>query len=168
MGVALPRVQSVAELAARLGGSVDAAVRERRVAHLAVPAEASNDGDLVVLTSRRHVPAALAAAGVILCAEELASRVPEGRRWIHSHAMWVVTQLLGELPAGDCQPVRDVQVHSGAEVASSVVLGAGAVVMKGARIGAQCVIGENAVVYGRVSLGARVTVGPLSVIGRSA
>ena len=166
MDVALPRAETVAELAARLGGLVDDAARDRRVTHLVAPGEASSEGQLIVLTSPRYLEAALAATQIILCAEQLAPRVPEGRRWLHSHAMWVVAELLRELPACDGPPAREAQVHPEAEVAPTAVVGAGAVVMKGAGIGADCVIGENTVVYGRVRLGARVVVGPLSVIGR--
>ena len=166
VGVLLARGEPVADLARRLGGTVDDAARARRVTHVAAPSDDGADTDLLVLTLPRHLAAALGATGTILCAEELASRVPEGRRWIHSHPMWVVAQLLGEVSADGSQPAGEAGVHPEADVSPSAVIGTGAVVMKGATIGNDCAIGNNCVVYPRVRLGARVVVGPLSVLGR--
>ena len=104
MGIALARAEPVADRASRLGGAVDATVRAGRVTHLVAPADAARDTDLLMLTSPRHLPAALAATGVILCAEELAARLPDGRRWVHSHAMWVMARLLDEVSADDGAP----------------------------------------------------------------
>jgi UDP-3-O-[3-hydroxymyristoyl] glucosamine N-acyltransferase len=166
MGVTLPQPATVGELSTRLGGDVDAPVRDRRVTRLVVPAEAAQSAELVVLTSARYVAAALEGDGPVLCSQQLAGRVPVGRRWTHSHVMWAVTRMLGS-PAPYARPsAPEARVSPEARVAPSAYVAAGAVVMAEATIGPDCEIRENCVVYPRVQLGARVLVGPLSVLGR--
>jgi len=166
MSVPLPTGEKLGRLAARMGGEVDAAVRERGVCRLVVPAEDAAVDDLIVLTAARRVSEVLASDAPVLCTPELARRIPEGRRWIHGHVMWVVTQLVGEPANAPPGRARSAEIDPEAEVSSSAVVGRGAVVMATAVVGPDCRVGENAVIYGNVRLGARVTVGPLAVIGR--
>lgn len=167
-GIALPEPEQVAALAERLGGEFDPDAASTRVQRIVAPAQASGSAELVVLTSPRQLAAARAASGVLLCRSDLASRVPEGRRWIHAQPMWVVAELLSAYPVYDAVQGRhaSARVEPGAELAPGVELAAGAVVLAGACIGRGSRIGENAVVYGRVAIGERVVVGALSVIGR--
>jgi UDP-3-O-[3-hydroxymyristoyl] glucosamine N-acyltransferase len=165
--VELPDERAIGELASRFGGAVDAAVRERRVTRVTSPADASRPDELVLVSSRRAIEQASSAPGVLLCDQELVSRLPEGRRWAHTHPLWVVSRLLEPLAErqtavawGSPQVAPDADVHPSARI------GAGAVVLSGARIGPDTQIGPNAVVYGGVTIGARVVIGPLAVIGR--
>jgi UDP-3-O-[3-hydroxymyristoyl] glucosamine N-acyltransferase len=166
MAIALPQPATVAELAARLGGAADVGAQRCYVEELVAPDDACTERQLAVLTSPRHLAAALRATGPLLCNLELAQRVPDGRRWAHAHAMWVVARLLGEPPAYTDERWAVAHVHADAEVAPSAFVASGAVVHKGAMVGADCQIRENSVIFGGVRLGARVIVGPLSVIGR--
>jgi UDP-3-O-[3-hydroxymyristoyl] glucosamine N-acyltransferase len=166
MGVALPQAEPLAVLADRLGGALDAELRDTVVTRLAAAGETAASGDLVVLTAPRLVPVALAAGAPLLCSEAVAPRVPVGRRWVHGHVLWVVSQLLGAPPPYPPEGRASSQVHPEARVDASARIAAGAVVLGGACIGPACQIRENAVVYGNVVLGSRVVVGPLSVIGR--
>jgi UDP-3-O-[3-hydroxymyristoyl] glucosamine N-acyltransferase len=104
----------------------------------------------------------------LLVQRELAHRLPEGRRFGHPHALWVVAKLLDAVldlaPSRDARPAAHVDV--GAELHPSVVVRPGAVVLAGACVGERTIIGENAVVYGRVRIGAGTLIGPLAVIGR--
>jgi UDP-3-O-[3-hydroxymyristoyl] glucosamine N-acyltransferase len=167
-GVPLASPQSIEDLAARIGGEVDAEARLRIVMRVVSPTDARDATDLVVLTSRRFVEVARMTSGIVLCSESLADRIPEGQRWRHSHAEWALAELLETFArrAPEGAPVRSAVVDPGAEVASDVAVGAGAVIQRGAAIGSGSIIGENAVVFGGVRIGKRVTVGPLAVIGR--
>jgi UDP-3-O-[3-hydroxymyristoyl] glucosamine N-acyltransferase len=165
MGAALLRPTTIGELASRLGGVADQAARGRSVSRLVVPGEAGSDAGLVVLASRRQLRTVVACGGLVLCAEEFASTVPEGRRWTHSHVMWVVAKLLGEVAAHE-QEAAPPCGQPPALVAAGAIIESGAAIMAGARIGPACVIQRGAVIHGRVQLGARVLVGPQAVIGR--
>jgi len=166
MGVVLPRPATVGELSTQYGGHADPEVQAARVTRVLVPEEATGSDELVVLTSPRYLSQGLRSSGPILCSLELAPRVPSGRRWVHAHVSWVVTQLLGDPPP--YERLADVRAHidSGASVADSAYVAAGAVVMRGARIGPDSQIRENCVVYPGVEIGARVLIGPLCVLGR--
>lgn len=167
-GIALPRAQTLGELAARLGGALDADLEAQVVARVVSPVDASDGTELVLLSSARQLAPALAAKGPLLCDAALASRVPAGHRWVHEHPMWVIARLLA--PLGDTTsfdvPAQGAVVERGATVAGDARIGAGAVVMNGARVGSGCSIGPNAVIYGGVWLGDRVSVGPCAVVGR--
>ena len=156
IGVPLAAAETIAALAARVGGEPDSEVLDRVVERVLSPERASEPRELVLVIARRHLAAAQAAAGVLLCSPELADALPLGRRWIHRHALWVLSRILPQ-PAAEC-PATDVL--------AGVVVGTGAVIFEGARIGSGTVLGPGAVVYGGVTLGARVVVGANAVIGR--
>jgi UDP-3-O-[3-hydroxymyristoyl] glucosamine N-acyltransferase len=167
-GVPLAEPQSLEDLATRFGGEVDEDARLRIVMRVVSPRDARDATDLVVVTNTRWVELARNVTGVLLCSERLASRLPKGLRWRHSHAEWALSELLLAFAArdGDTLPVRDAIVSPRAQVASDVAVGAGAVIQSGAVVGSGSRIGENAVVFGGVRIGQRVIVGPLAVIGR--
>jgi UDP-3-O-[3-hydroxymyristoyl] glucosamine N-acyltransferase len=167
-GVPLVRASSLDEISARLGGVVDEDARQRIVVRVVSPPDARDATDLVVLTHPRFLPLAERATGVVLCSQSLASRLPAGSRWQHSHAEWALAELLDWIanPKVEAPPVRSALVDPAANVASDVAVGAGAVIQAGAVVGSGSVIGENAVVCRGARLGQRVTVGPLAVIGR--
>lgn len=153
-GIELPRAARVAELVERFGGHADRGALDRSVVRLVSPDHAERDDDLVVVTRAEYASAASRTSGVILCAEALASRLPEGRRFAHPHAEWVLAELCdsARVVPEDCSPEHRI--------------GKGAVIQQGAILGPGCVIGENAVILRGAVLGARVKVGPLAVIGR--
>jgi UDP-3-O-[3-hydroxymyristoyl] glucosamine N-acyltransferase len=167
-GVELPVECVVGDLALTHGGSLDEGVSNRVVRRVVSPEHAAREDDLVLVTSARRTAEASAGPGVLLCDSSVAARCPEGRRWVHGHALYVVARLLAPVAERDAPSgvARSAIVDPGASVHESVVIGAGAVVRSGAVVGKGTVIGENAVVHGRVRLGERVTVGPLAVIGR--
>ncbi len=168
-GVRLAAPSSLADLAARFGGEVDREAEARRVDAVSSPEAAEQGGELLVVTSARVLPRALELENPALVSAELASRLPEGRRWVHRHADWALAELLDlARPAEPARPLisPSAEVEPGAELAEDVRLGPGAVVLAGARIGRGSSIGANAVIYGGASLGCRVVVGPLAVIGR--
>jgi UDP-3-O-[3-hydroxymyristoyl] glucosamine N-acyltransferase len=166
MSVPLSMGEKLGPLAARLGGELDATLRDRTISRLVVPDEVAVADDLVVLTAARRVAEVLCSDAPVLCTPELADRIPEGRRWAHAHVMWVLTQIVRE--QADVSPgrARMAAVDPEADVSPSAAVGSGAVVMAKAVVGPDCQLGENSVIYGNVRLGARVTVGPLAVIGR--
>ncbi len=166
MSVPLPQGEKLGHLAARLGGDIDAPLRDRVVSRLVVPEEVAAADDLFVLTAARRVSDVLASAAPVLCTPELGGRIPEGRRWVHPCVMWAVTQIVGEQVSPRPGRARSAEVDPDADVSPSAVVGSGAVVMARAVVGPDCRVGESAVIYGNVRLGARVTVGPLAVVGR--
>jgi UDP-3-O-[3-hydroxymyristoyl] glucosamine N-acyltransferase len=169
-GVALPAACALGELARQHGGAVDESARGLIVERLVAPADAREPADLVLLVSARHVRDALGKPGPYLCTEELAERLPRGRRWVHPQANWAVARMLSPLDLADALlfPAAAGRgfVDAGAELAPDVLLGPGAVVAGGARIGSGSRICANAVIYPRVTLGQRVVIGPGAVIGR--
>lgn len=167
-GIELPKAERVADLVQRLGGQSDDGLAERRVARVVHPRDATAEDDLVVVTSLSVVSEASTSSGVLLCSDEVAPRLPVGRRWVHSRAQWVMAELLDSAAPRGARPLRaeTARIDADAELAPDVVVGAGAVIHAGARIGPGSEIGENAVVFPRVRLGCRVVVGPLAVVGR--
>jgi UDP-3-O-[3-hydroxymyristoyl] glucosamine N-acyltransferase len=164
-GVTLPQSELLAELATRVGGTVDPPIADVRVERICSPADASGGPELLVLNSSRHLAAVLASESPVLCSEKLSVRVPAGRRWIHAHVMWAVAKLLSaEVERRGRHP--SARVHPAAQLSEDVEVRAGAVIAEGVRIGPHCLVSENAVLYPGVELGARVVVGPLAVVGR--
>jgi UDP-3-O-[3-hydroxymyristoyl] glucosamine N-acyltransferase len=168
--IALSRAITVDELESELGGELDPAARGAVVERVATPAAASRATDLMVLTGPRWQMAALRSPAICVCTPELGQRLPEGRRYRHSHPMWVLARVLENLVLSSESPLpsRSLAAHveSGAELAPDVVLGPGSVILSGAKLGPGTTIAPNAVVYGGVTLGARVSVGAGAVIGR--
>ena len=167
-GIELGRAERLTDLCARLGGTLDAPVRERSIQRVVLPQAAARESDLVLVSAPSFAVKAHACPGVVLCQKDLAPRLPAGNRWLHAHAEWALAELLDGVdqvsPPNDLRALAHVE--AGAEVASSAVLGPGAVVLSGARVGAGASIGPNAVIYGRVVIGQRVSVGAGAVIGR--
>jgi UDP-3-O-[3-hydroxymyristoyl] glucosamine N-acyltransferase len=168
-GIELPAPRTIEDLARDHGGEVDAAARARRVSRVVSPEHARFAEDLVVATSPKRLDAARRAPGVLLAAFPVARRCPEGNRWIHPHASWVVARLLEPLAVAAEAP-RGIHeralVDAGADVDASATVHAGAVVRAGARVGPRSVVGEGAVIYGGVRIGSGVVIGPLAVVGR--
>ena len=156
----------MAELAQEYGGTLDDGLAERVVRRL-VSAEYARDSDeLALVTTPRWAAPVAATAAVLLCQTELAGRCPRGRRWVHSHAMYVGARLM--TVADDSPPCVDPRawIDPAASVDATATVRGGAAVLAGARVGPGSVIGEGAVIYGGALIGARVIVGPLAVIGR--
>ena len=95
--IALPRAITVDELERELGGELDPAARGAVVERVATPAAASRATDLMVLTGPRWQKAALRSPAICVCTPELGQRLPEGRRFRHSHPMWVLARVLENL-----------------------------------------------------------------------
>lgn len=154
------------KLAEKHGGTVDHGAEARMVERISA-LEDGGERDLCPLTARRHLAMALASGAALLVDAELASLVPPGRRWVHSHASWALAGLLADLAPADATYGRDrAMVDPGADIAESVAIGPGAVIMGGVSIGEGSTIEPHAVIYPRVRIGARVVVGAGAVIGR--
>jgi UDP-3-O-[3-hydroxymyristoyl] glucosamine N-acyltransferase len=147
------------------GGAADEAVKGRVVRRIVAAEHAARDDELAVVTSPRWVGAATASPAALLCTTEVRARCPEGRRWVHPHAMYVVSRLLAEPEAPGGVDERAF-VDPRADVDPSARIAARAMVLAGARVGAGSAVGEGAVIYGGARIGARVVIGPLAVIGR--
>jgi UDP-3-O-[3-hydroxymyristoyl] glucosamine N-acyltransferase len=167
LSVSPPR--SLANLAARHGGTVDDGAGSRSVASIAA-LEHAGEGALCPFTSRKYVQVAIAAldAGASLLVDvALASLVPAGKRWVHPHASWALAGVLADLvPRDELDRRGSAIVDRDAEIGEGVSIGAGAIVMGASSVGAGSIIEPHAVVYPRVRIGARVVVGAGAVIGR--
>src|SRR5262249_27354909 len=148
-GIELRAPFSVAELARVHGGEPDAGLASRVVRRLVSPDRATDDDDLVVVTSPRATASASRAPGVLLCQTDVAERCPVGRGWWPGHGWFVVARLLGARePAAPGGVDPRAWVEPGAQVDETATVRGGAVVLAGARIGAHAVVGEGAIVYG--------------------
>ncbi len=167
-GVALRVARTLRELQREFGGDLDDGVAPRTVDRVVSPEHAASDADLVVVTAARLTSLASSVPGVLLCQQDLAPRVPGGRRWVHAHAPWVVARLLAEVSTDVVAPGIEptASVNAEAHVHPTASVRQGAVVLGGATIGRETLVGEGAVVYGRTCIGARVTIGPNAVLGR--
>lgn len=167
-GIRLPEPATLRELVRRLGGTSDPGVRDYRVERIVTPAALGTEGDLVLLVTPSQLKVPLPPSAVCLCAADLAERVPGERRWIHSHALWVVSELLAPLLERSEFRLesRSVHVEAGAEIPEDVVIEPGAVIHRAVRIGSGSRIGPNAVLYAGVEIGRRVSIGASAVIGR--
>jgi UDP-3-O-[3-hydroxymyristoyl] glucosamine N-acyltransferase len=172
-GVRLTAPRTLESLASEFGGVLDAGVHSQVVSRIVSPEHAKSLDDLVVATSAAGATRAAWGPGVLLCHRDVASRCPVGKRWVHTHAMWVVARLLEsvermEAESREARPSidRTAIVEAGAYVHPSAVVRPLAVVLAGARIGPSSVVGEGAIVYGKVYTGARVVIGANAVIGR--
>ncbi|MFC1642208.1 UDP-3-O-(3-hydroxymyristoyl)glucosamine N-acyltransferase [Myxococcota bacterium] len=165
-GITLAVPDTVAGLATRLGGVVDGPIALRQVERVCPPHDADGGPELIVLSTSRHLGQVLGFTSPVLCSEHLASQVPLGRRWVHSHVMWAVAQLTSVSPESQPLPHPSSYIHSEAELADEVEVRAGAVILRGVKIGRGSTVGENAVLYPGVELGAHVMIGPLAVVGR--
>jgi UDP-3-O-[3-hydroxymyristoyl] glucosamine N-acyltransferase len=165
-GVRLSAPLSMAELARRYGGTLDDGLEDHVVRRLVSAEYAATDDELALVTTSRWTGPASASAALLLCQVEVAGRCPRGRRWVHSHAMYVAARLMAvadEAPAG-VDP--RAWVDPAASVDEAATVRGGAAILAGARVGPGSVIGEGAVIYGGARIGARVIVGPLAVIGK--
>ena len=166
-GIAFPSPLSLASLAERFGGTIDAGAGWLLADRLAPLSDGCSSNDLAPLLARRYLKIARGTPALLLVDATLARLVPVGRRWIHPHAGFAFARLLAELappPPPDerlfARIDRDARVHL------SAVIGPGVVIRAGAVIGPECRIEPNAVIYGQSRLGARVVVGAGAVIGR--
>jgi len=168
VGVRLDAPRRVAELVLEHGGVIDDGLGAVVVSRIVSPECAKYDDDLVVVTSALGAARAAATPGVVLCQENLSGRVAVGRRWVHSHATWVLARLLTPLAEREAPHGvdRSSWIHPAAFVDGTAIVRPGAIVLADVRIGPSTIIGEGAVICRRVRLGARVVVGPLAVIGR--
>jgi UDP-3-O-[3-hydroxymyristoyl] glucosamine N-acyltransferase len=165
-GIPLPAPVRVGDLSRDHGGTLDGGVDGRIVRRVVSIEHARAVDELAVMTVGRFAKECASTAAVVLCQENVASRCPAGKRWVHAHAMYVVARLLStdDSEAGRVHP--EAHVDPEASVAPTALVHRGAVVRAGACVGPHSVIGEGAVVYGGVRMGARVTIGPLAVLGR--
>ncbi|HMJ16420.1 MAG TPA: hypothetical protein VK524_33630, partial [Polyangiaceae bacterium] len=152
-GVRLAKPFTLGELVARFGGVCDDSLAEsaiERVVSAAALAPAAargaGFGTLVLWTSARHAPLPLPEQAVCLCSRALAERLPVGRRWLHDHALWVVSELLAERAAE--RDFRRAANGAAGRVAPDVIVDPGAVIHEQVSIGAGSRIGPNAVLYG--------------------
>jgi len=165
-GVPVSPPTLLASLAERHGGVVDGGAGALLVERIA-PLDAGGALDLCPLTSRRHLRLALTTRAALLVDAALAPLVPEGRRWVHPHAVWALAGILADLaPRTEAGARSGAIVEPGVELAEGVSVGTGALIMAGARVGAGSVVEAHAVVYPRVRMGERVVVGAGAVIGR--
>jgi UDP-3-O-[3-hydroxymyristoyl] glucosamine N-acyltransferase len=165
-GIRLAQASTLRELVARFGGTAEPGLADRRIERVVSAAtlpraSAASLGDaLVLLTSAKHRARVLDSDALVLCAPALAESVPTLQRWVHRHALWVVSELLGGVSGA--APFRAMREPA----AVDAIIEPGAVIHEGVAIGAGCRIGPNAVLYAGVQLGQRVCIGAGSVIGR--
>jgi acyl-[acyl carrier protein]--UDP-N-acetylglucosamine O-acyltransferase len=174
IGIRLAHAITLRELVARFGGVADPALGDRAVERLVSAARLARQSDatdalcsraLVVWTSSRYALRALPQDAICLCAPPLAERIGAAR-WVHGHALWVVSELLRAVA-----PDREFRQHAakpepGGPIASDVIIEPGAVIHERVAIGPGSRIGANAVLYAGVELGRRVDIGAGAVIGR--
>ena len=166
-GIAFPSPLSLASLAERFGGTIDAGAGPLVADRLTPLADGCSCNDLAPLLARRYLKLARVTPALLLVDATLARLVPGGRRWIHPHAGFAFARLLAELaPPPPPDERAFAWIHREAEVHPSAVIGPGAVIRAGAVIGPGCRIEPTAVIYGQSRLGARVVVGAGAVIGR--
>lgn len=104
---------------------------------------------------------------MLLVDGSLASLIPQGRRWVHEFAAWVLACLLEDGHGGAvAQRHRTAVVEEGAAVGQNVDIGPGAVLMGGCEVLDGSTIGPNAVIFPCVRLGRRVVVGAGAIVGR--
>jgi UDP-3-O-[3-hydroxymyristoyl] glucosamine N-acyltransferase len=133
------------------------------------PVTSAVAGQLAPLVSgrREYLEAARATDAALLVDGAFADRVPEGRRWVHPNAGFVLAELLRTASpplAADARAAAHVDPSATVDATASI--GPGAVVLAGARIGEGTRIEPNAVVYGGSVIGARVVIGAGAVVGR--
>ena len=167
IGLAFPSPLSLARLAERFGGAVDAGAEALVANRIAPLTDGCTSNDLAPLLARRYLKVARVSPALLLVDAALARLVPEGRRWIHPHAGFAFARLLADLaPPPPADERAFARIERGAEVHPSAVIGVGVVIRAGAVIDLDCRIEPNAVIYGGSRLGARVMVGAGAVIGR--
>lgn len=167
IGIAFLSPVTLAQLAARFGGVVDAGAELLLVAHVTPVDVAASCEDLAPLLARRYLKIARVSPALLLVDAALAKLVPEGRRWVHPHAGFAFARLLAELaPPPPVDERAFARIDPGADVHPSASVGAGVVIRAGVVIGPCSRIEPNAVIYGKSRLGARVVVGAGAVIGR--
>ena len=167
IGLAFPSPVTLAQLAARFGGVIDAGAELLVAAQVAPVDAASAADDLAPLLARRYLKVARLSPALLLVDAALARLVPEGRRWVHPHAGFAFAQVLAELaPPPPADERALARIEPGADVHASAVIAPGVVIRAGAVIGPASRVEPNAVIYGGSRLGARVVVGASAVIGR--
>jgi UDP-3-O-[3-hydroxymyristoyl] glucosamine N-acyltransferase len=167
LGIAFPSPLSLARLAERFGGAIDAGAEGLLAARVASLTDGCSSNDLAPLLARRYLKLARVSPALLLVDASLARLVPAGRRWIHAHAGFAFARLLADLePPPPADERALAHIDRGAEVHPSAIIGAGVVIRAGAVIDAGCRIEPNVVIYGGSRLGARVVVGAGAVIGR--
>jgi UDP-3-O-[3-hydroxymyristoyl] glucosamine N-acyltransferase len=173
-GVRLAQAFTLRELVARFGGVLAPALGDRTVDHVVSAASLAERVDdtvqarsLVLWTSPRHVLPALAADATCLCSPPLAERVAATSRWVHTHALWVVSELLAGASTDREFRRRVTPSEPGGRIAADVIIEPGAVIHEQVCIGAGSRIGPNAVIYAGVDIGRRVEIGAGAVIGRA-
>ncbi|HEY6562533.1 MAG TPA: UDP-3-O-(3-hydroxymyristoyl)glucosamine N-acyltransferase [Polyangiaceae bacterium] len=173
-GVRLAQAFTLRELVARFGGVLDPSLGDRQVdrvlsaASLAGrPAPSSSGRALVLWTSPRHVLPALPEDASCLCSPPLAERAAATPRWVHTHALWVVSELLAGAPGDREFRGSLAEPEPAGRIAADVIIEPGAVIHEQACIGAGSRIGPNAVIYAGVEIGRRVDIGAGAVIGRA-
>jgi UDP-3-O-[3-hydroxymyristoyl] glucosamine N-acyltransferase len=167
IGIAFPSPLSLARLADRFGGTVDAGAEGFLALRVAPLADGCSSNDLAPLLARRYLKIARTSPSLLLVDASLARLVPAGRRWIHPHAGFAFARLLADLaPPPPVDERMHARIDRGAEVHPSAIIGAGAVIRAGVVVDTGCRIEPNVVIYGGSRLGARVCVGAGAVIGR--
>ncbi len=165
-GVYLQSPLSLRSLCDELGGQLDAAIEDAVIDKVAAVEDADARSLAPVLSSRGS-SACRASSAVLLVDAAWASSVPQGRRWVHTHARWVMASILRGAERASAERISPrAVIEPGATIGVRVRVGPGAVVMAGSRIGDDCAIEPNAVVYGGVRMGARVLIGAGAVVGR--
>ncbi|HVU04078.1 MAG TPA: hypothetical protein VHE30_20110 [Polyangiaceae bacterium] len=168
-GIRLDAPVRVADLSLEHGGTLDGALADATISRIVSPEHATTFEDLVLVTSAVAAARAVTAPGVLLATPNVAGRLPVGRRWVHSHASYVVARMLEPLSEREAPPQgvdRAAWVHPAAFVDGTASVRPGAIVHAGARIGPGSVVYEGAVVCRRALIGARVVVGQNAVVGR--
>ncbi len=154
IGLAFPSPVTLAQLAARFGGIVDAGAEQRIAVHVAPVDAASAVDDLAPLLARRYLKVARQSSALLLVDASLARLVPEGRRWVHPHAGFAFAQLLAELaPPPPVDERALARIEPGADVHATAVIAPGVVIRAGAVIGPASRVEPNAVIYGKSRLG---------------
>jgi UDP-3-O-[3-hydroxymyristoyl] glucosamine N-acyltransferase len=154
--VALPIAGgSLAELVSAHGGRLDGALASSISVRSIGASDRGEACDLAPVLHDRGANRLLASARVWLVAEPVASRVPEGSRWIHPRADRVLAALLA---------TSEVPSPSSASVSFRLV--SGAHVAEGVAVPSDACIEPGAVIFPNVRLGARVRIGASAVVGR--
>lgn len=157
---------SLDDLERELGGSLDEGARGLSITRVA-PIESAKEGELAPLFARRFVAAARRSGAAILVDASLAGLIPEGRRWVHTHAPYALARLLERLERPPPPDLRALAfIEEGADVDPSAIIGPGAVIFADAVVGPLARVEANAVIYGGSVIGARAVIGAGAVIGR--
>ena len=165
-----PMSRKLSDVAEHCGATLRDPTDADRTVHSVAPVEAASAGSLTFLSNRKYIHAlAETQAEAVLCAENVAERVPDGvavlvaRDPYRSFAIAAAAfypSAMRPLPTFGAGIAAGAHIHEEADLEENVTVEPGAVVGPGARIGTGAAILANAVVGAGVHVGRDTTIGP--------